>query len=224
MPMQEHKYLSVKEAMDATGVSDVSIRRLCRRGTKYLDYTYRDKKLIILDSFLYKYYKPIHLPKQDDALPKQDEEMPKQMLKQPSQIPKQDEDLPKQDPNQHSSTNGVDGILPKEYYQNLLAAKDHTIQVISQQMEAKEHQIQVKDEQLQQKDQQINQLIERTREQNIIIQSIQARQLPQATESDKSDKKIKRNITEPLLISVALLSAIALIGFIGLMIYAYLNR
>ncbi|QHT67873.1 hypothetical protein GXP67_15105 [Rhodocytophaga rosea] len=70
------------------------------------------------------------------------------------------------------------------------------------------------------------QLTERTREQNIIIQSLQEKvsyqyKLPEAP---TSAQKKKNSSTEQLLMGVAIVSAAALIIFIVMMIYAYVSN
>jgi hypothetical protein len=72
----------------------------------------------------------------------------------------------------------------------------------------------------------IAQLSERTREQNIIIQSLQEKvsyqlKLP---ETPGPVQKKKTSSTEQVLMGVAIVSAVALIVFIVLMIYAYINN
>lgn len=250
MPKQTPHYLSVKEAIETTGVSDATIRRLCQKGIKGTDFTYdEDKKLLVLDTFLYSHYKEISVPKQDTFLPRQEDNLLKQEVVLPmqdnglpKQVPmhedillKQIQDLPKQNiemPKQAEPVPRQDE-LSKEYYQNLIAAKEATIQIVTQQLQSKENQLtvkdqqlQAKDEQLQTKDQQINQLIERNRESNIIIQSLQekfTKQL-QAPQQTQSTKQANIPVIDKVLTGVAIVSAVALLIFILLMVFAYFNR
>ncbi len=75
-------------------------------------------------------------------------------------------------------------------------------------------------------DEQINQLIERTREQNIIVQSLQekiTKQL-QAPQSTQDNKQAKIPTIDKVLTGVAIVSAVALLMFILLMVFAYFNK
>jgi hypothetical protein len=83
----------------------------------------------------------------------------------------------------------------EQYYLNLVAAKDFTIKVISEQLQNKDNQITTKDQQLLIRDQQINELIERDRESNHIIQSLQTKvnlqlQAPQQAQISKDTKHL----------------------------------
>jgi hypothetical protein len=114
----------------------------------------------------------------------------------------------------------------EKYYLNLVAAKDTTIQVLTDQLQSKDNQLHIKDSQLQVKDTQLSSLIERTREQNIIIQSLQDKvnlQL-QAPQSNQINKQVKTPLADKLLIGVALVVSLALLLFVVMMGIAYLNK
>lgn len=83
-----------------------------------------------------------------------------------------------------------------------------------------------KDQQLQVKDQQISQLLERDRESNIIIQSLQdkfTKQL-QPPQSMQSQKEAKTPTIDKVLTGVTIVSAVDLLLFIALMGFAYFNK
>jgi hypothetical protein len=188
-------FLYVQEAMEIFGVSDTTIRRLCKKGMKGADFKYIDNKLIILEDFLYKYYKPLAGSKSSNG---------------------------REEENKFAEIQGLFKDLMQEYPAALLIEKDKRIKDLQKIVETKDNAI----EELMH----INtMLVERNREQNIIIQSIQdklTRQLaPENSQNtNKIATKVPETIGDKILIGVAIVSAIALIGFIGMMVFAYLSN
>lgn len=218
-------YISIKDALQITGVSEPTLRRLARKA-KGEQKQYIEGKLHLLDSYLYKYYPTISgstqslVTSQNDRVSSQNTYTYDYLTNQNGNVTSQKEKILDHPDQVTSQTNqpakNQEPPLPKEYYQNLSAAKDYTIQTISQQL-------QIKDAQLQERDQQINQLIERDRESNIIIQSLQERvpkQL-QAPQQAQEAKQVKIPMIDKVLTGVAIVSAVALLIFILLMVFAY---
>ena len=191
-------YLSIKEATEQTGKNEKTIRRLIKRNESKKYIQLKEGKLYINSDYLYNIYKPGHLSTQEFGHLSTQKDGQLDNI----EIPENEENKP-------------------DYLKEVLKSKDDTIQLLSTQIDTLTRQ-------LDNKDTTINQLIERTREQNIIIQSIQekiTKQLPASQQATSLNNKDKKNsITDNLLIAVALISAIALIGFIGLMIWAYMNK
>ena len=184
-------YLSIKEATEQTGKNEKTIRRLIKRNESKKYIQLKEGKLYINSDYLYNIYKPGHLSTQEFGHLSTQKDGQLDNI----EIPENEENKP-------------------DYLKEVLKSKDDTIQLLSTQIDTLTRQ-------LDNKDTTINQLIERTREQNIIIQSIQekiTKQLPASQQATSLNNKDKKNsITDNLLIAVALISAIALIGFIGLM-------
>lgn len=185
-------FLYVQEAMEIFGVSDTTIRRLCKKGMKGEDFKYIDNKLIISDEFLHKYYKPLASAKNSQE---------------------------KED-NKFAEIQGLFKELMQEYPAALLIEKDKRIKDLQKIVETKDNAI----EELMH----INtMLVERNREQNIIIQSIQdklTKQLaPENPQGGKKPAKVPETLADKILIGVAIVSAIALISFVSMMVFAYVS-
>ena len=186
-------FLYVQEAMEIFGVSDTTIRRLCKKGMKGEDFKYIDNKLIILDEFLHKYYKPLSSYKTQDD---------------------------KED-NKFAEIQNLFKELMQEYPAAMLIEKDKRIKDLQKIVETKDNAI----EELMH----INTiLVERNREQNIIIQSIQDKLTKQLAPENPQDErrrpvKVPETLADKILIGVAIVSAIALIGFVSMMVFAYVS-
>jgi preprotein translocase subunit Sss1 len=189
------QYVQLKEASELTGKNEMTIRRLAKKPESKKYVKREEKKILINAEYLYKHYPPT--PKVVDQ----------------------------QAPIQKSIQNEQEPIhvYRQEYIQNLLAAKDETIKFLNSELESRERTL--------------NQVLERNREQNIIMQSLQdkiVKQLPENPhpnttypgEGKVQIKRKKRELDkfEMLMAGVAILSGIALLGFIGLMVYAYLYK
>lgn len=216
-------YLNIQEASRLTGVSFTSIRRLAKRAEGYQK-RYEKGKLQLLDSYLFEHYplissqkqldnQTIHMVNQNNHSEDTEETVVNQAIQMDNQAPKM---------VNHQTKSGFN----EQYYLNLIEAKETTIQVLTEQVTNK-------DQQLVNKDQQLNQLIERTREQNIIIQSLQekvTRQLAPPQQDDKGiqqreeKKEVKMPFVDKVLIGVAVVVSVALLLFFAFVLLAYLNR
>jgi archaellum component FlaC len=200
------QYVSIKEAIDITGMSDASLRRLCRKGLKGRDYKYDvEGKLYLNDSFLYASYPP------QKGIAHHAANIDYEKLKAMEQEIEQFKDAVKQHP--------VD----------LMQEKDKRIHDLKNEIETKNTTILNLSLAIEGLNSNIGLLTERTREQNIIIQSLQekiAHQLKPSQEARVSnareDKKLF--ITDKLLIAVAVLASIAILAFVGTMLFAYFSQ
>lgn len=201
------QYLSVKEATSATGLSDASIRRLCK-GLSKPNIKYQSGKLFILDTFLFSKYPPQNLLKQDDEMPSH---LPKQMPRQQNLDPELIQDL------------------LKEYPARLLIEKDKTIELLQGEIEIKNRQLEKKDliiRELNTSNQLVN---ERLRETNINLQTLQQglnqmlKQLPQNNQEQR--KTINQpSITNKVLYAMALITTLCVTLLLAAVIYNYLKN
>jgi len=199
MPRQ---YLSIKEAVELTGVSEASIRRLCK-GVKNDNTQYKGGKIFILNTFLFSKY-----PAQ--TLLKQDENLPKQMTRQGGTDIELIQDL------------------VKEHTTQLLNEKNQRIIHLEQEITVKNHQLERKDEIIDSLNQS-NQLIsERLRETNINLQTIQQtfnkvlNQLPESNLKEEKQAKVA-NKTNRLLYVMAILATILMACMLIAIGYRYFS-
>lgn len=126
-------------------------------------------------------------------------------------------------------TQGEPELLHKqerESYIKLIEEKDKRIEDLQKSIESKNSTINKLASLLDTSHTNIAQLTERTREQNIIIQSVQEKisyQLNSPQASLPTHKK-KNSSIEQILMGVAIVSAITLIVFIVMMLYAYFHN
>lgn len=114
----------------------------------------------------------------------------------------------------------------RESYIRLIQEKDKRIEDFQKSIESKNSTINKLASLLDTAHTNIAQLSERTREQNIIIQSMQEKVSYQlkAPQTPLPAQKKKPSVTEQILLGVSIISAVALIVFIALMIYAYVSN
>jgi DNA repair exonuclease SbcCD ATPase subunit len=200
------QYVSIKEAIDITGMSDASIRRLCRKGLKGRDYKYDvEGKLYVNDLFLYTSYPPQN--KATQMLMNVDYERLKSLEEEVVQF--------KEAVKQH----------PLE----LLHEKDKRIEDLKDEIESKNATIMNLSLAIEGLNNNIGMLSERTREQNIIIQSLQEKVSHQLKPSSQvqvqpTKKEKAVSLVDKLLIGVAILASVAIISFIGAMLFAYFSN
>jgi Mg2+ and Co2+ transporter CorA len=204
MPRQ---YFSIKEAVDLTGVSEASIRRLCK-GAKNDNIQYKGGKLFILNSFLFSKYPAQNLPKQDENLPRH---MPKQMTRQGG-----------------SNIELIQDVV-KEYSTQLLNEKDQRITYLEQEIAVKNRQLEKKDEIIEKLNHSNELISERLRETNINLQTIQQtfnkviNQLPESTA--KEDKQVQLTSKTNRLLYVMATLATALMALMLIAIgYRYFTQ
>jgi hypothetical protein len=198
-------YVSIKEAIEKTGMSDASLRRLCRKGLKGRDYKHDiDGKLFLLDSFLYSAYPALA---NNDQMPSKDDKASNRALRDEIAFIK--DDLSK---STHALVDEKDKRI--EDLKKELMAKDITIHNLLLAIEGFNNNMSL--------------LSERTREQNIIIQSLQEKfslQINSIKDDPKiSERKFKIGLIDKLLIGVAILASLAILTFLGMMLLSYLKQ
>lgn len=174
-------YLDIKEATRLTGVSFTSIRRLSKKA-KGEEKKYIDGKLCLLDTFLYSIYPPLDVVNQGNHLVNHSPKMDNQDNHVVNQPDKLDTQMDKQ----------VRYIEDTNHLKELLEERAEHLNSLRKEISSKENIIQ-------EQAKTINELIERSRESNIIIQSLQdkmAKQLPQATADRPGKGKPKRDIVD----------------------------
>lgn len=198
------QFVSIKEAIDITGMSDASLRRLCRKGLKGKDYKYDiEGRLHINDTFLFTSYPPNNKASHMNI----DYEKVKSLESEIEQFK----------------------VAIKQHPVDLLLEKDKRIEDLKQEINTKNNTILNLSSAIEGLNSNIGLLTERTREQNIIIQSLQEKVVhqlrPSALNSEKPNLTLdKIYFVDKILIGVAVLASIAILAFIGTMLFAYLNR
>jgi hypothetical protein len=201
------QYLSIKDAIHKTGMSDASLRRLCRKGVKGRDYKHDlEGRLILLDSFLYTHYPPI--------------------IKAHQMSMKADYDAYKL---LQTDIEFIKDIMNQQPV-TMLGEKDKRIEDLKKEIDTKNYTINHLASTINSLNNNIGLLTERNREQNIIIQSLQEKIPHQLKASQpiyvqpKQNQKSGLILIDKILIGVAILASVAILSFLGMIIWAYLNK
>lgn len=151
-------YISIQEAINLTGKSQATIYRLINK-SKSKPFVKKENDTFTIDKeYLLKVYSnsyDSHSENQHEKVILTNEKMRINSEKDENHFDNPSLSIIEKKEEEKAAFN-------EQYYQNLVAAKEVTIQTMAEQLQSKEHQLQIKDSQLQTKDQQLNQLIERT--------------------------------------------------------------
>jgi hypothetical protein len=195
------QYLSIKDAIDKTGMSDASLRRLCRKGLKGRDYKHDlDGRLFLSESFLFNIYPPLNQPIKTHS---------------------------KDDYSSYQAIQNELGLIKESFLiqTNALSdEKDKRINDLKGELIAKDTMIGNLASAIEGLNKNMSLLTERTREQNIIIQSLQdkfSHQLPNNSASISKHIPNTVMLVDKLLIGVAALASLAVLTFLGMMLFAY---